>query len=239
MERNGTTRPGNAPRDVWYQCAGNLVPAYLQPVQLVPTQFPIPPIVVPQHLARNPADPRLLDETTSSQFRGLINNRGDCVALQSQYFARRHKNHDLSLDPEHRPDENFPADDPARQKMLVGQIFLAIRKKTGLLNGQAVRDDQGEPSLDPSGNILRQPDANTRRVDGMSDVKVEMLSWDILVSIIPQQAQWADLDLTPMSSPSTPSRTRMRVAYTVQSGLGPTASITSITRHSRSGSTGS
>ncbi|ROW01131.1 hypothetical protein VSDG_02835 [Cytospora chrysosperma] len=138
---------------------------------------------MPQHIAQAPPDPRLLDETKSNIFRGIISDRGDSVALQSQYFTQRRKNHELPQGPAHDPNEDFPTNVSPRQKVLVGQIFDAIRNKTGLLNGRPVRDDQGQLALDGSGNVLRKPDANTKRVDELADVKVEMLCWDILYGI--------------------------------------------------------
>lgn len=181
---SSNTRPDNQLESWQYnERQSNLVPAHQQPVQLVPTQFPILPIVMPQHIAQAPPDPRLLDETKSNIFRGIISDRGDSVALQSQYFTQRRKNHELPQGPAHDPNEDFPTNVSPRQKVLVGQIFDAIRNKTGLLNGRPVHDDQGQLALDGSGNVLRKPDANTKRVDELADVKVEMLCWDILVSL--------------------------------------------------------
>lgn len=183
MEPNNNIRPGNQLDGSQHnQRLSSLLPAHLRPVRLVSTRFPIPLIVVPQHIAQNPLDPRLLDETKSSQFRGMISDRGDSVALQRQYYTQRRKYHELPQGPAHDPNEDFPTNDSARQKMLVGQIFQAIRNKAGLLDVRPVRDDQGQPVFDGNGNILKKPDTNTKRVDEMTDIKVEMLSWDILVS---------------------------------------------------------
>ncbi|KUI63507.1 hypothetical protein VM1G_10239 [Cytospora mali] len=155
-------------------------PQYQQ-VQLIPSQFPLPPMVRLQHLSQNPPDPRLWDQRKSNDFRGVVRDYNDAVALQQQYFTQRHDNH--AQLPSHNPSREFPQSDPARQKALVGQIFKAIRNKNGLLNGQAVRDDQGRVAFDTSGKILRKPDANTKRIDELPDVKLELLCWSILMGI--------------------------------------------------------
>ncbi|KUI54529.1 hypothetical protein VP1G_01940 [Cytospora mali] len=157
-------------------------PQYQQ-VQLIPSQFPLPPMVVLQHLSQNPPDPRLWDQTKSNDFRGVVRDYNDAVALQHEYFNQRHNNHDYPPIPSHDPSQDFPQNDPARQKALVGQIFKAIRNKNGLLNGQAVRDDHGQAIFDASGKILRKPDANTKRIDELPDVKLELLCWSILIGI--------------------------------------------------------
>lgn len=125
---------------------------------------------------------RLDDPLVSENFRGEIRDINDYFTLSTAFAAQRKEDHKiapLSQD----PDKNFPHNDPAKQRELVGRLFEAMRNQVGILDGTVKKDANKQVMSDANGEPVMRDNVIIRRVRDETNIRLELLAWGLLVSL--------------------------------------------------------
>lgn len=119
-----------------------------------------------------PPPGQLLDHPhRGNQFQGLVQNSAHAYSLMAQRSLRVPVEFPSTLE------GDFPYGDDDKQKALVGQIFLAIRSMSGIYDWKFKRNKNGD--------FIPEPDLNAIAIIELTDIHVELLAWQILVSNYP------------------------------------------------------
>ncbi|KAK2600821.1 hypothetical protein N8I77_010328 [Diaporthe amygdali] len=102
--------------------------------------------------------------------------------LSAAFSAQRKEGHTiapLSRD----PDENFPDDDPNKQRQLAGRLFNAMRNRINVLDGTIMKDANKQVILDANGEPRKSENNTIRRVCNEPNIRLEMVAWGPLLAI--------------------------------------------------------
>lgn len=124
---------------------------------------------------------RLDDPLVSEDFRGEIRDINDYVTLSALFAAQRKEGHEISPLSQD-PNKNFPDNDPAKQKQLVGRLFEAMRNQIDILDGTVKKDANKQVIRDENGEPVRRDSGTARRMRDEPNIRLEMLAWGLLVS---------------------------------------------------------
>lgn len=124
---------------------------------------------------------RLDDPLVSEDFRGEIRDINDYTALSAAFAARRKQDHEIaSLSQD--SNKNFPNNDPAKQRQLVGRLFEAMRNQIDILDGTVKKDKDKQVVRDVNGEPVMRMNATIRRTRDEPNIRLELLAWGLLVS---------------------------------------------------------
>lgn len=124
---------------------------------------------------------RLDDPLVSEDFRGEIRDINDYTALSAAFAARRKQDHEIaSLSQD--SNKNFPDNDPAKQRQLVGRLFEAMRNQIDILDGTVKKDKDKQVVRDLNGEPVMRMNATIRRTRDEPNIRLELLAWGLLVS---------------------------------------------------------
>lgn len=124
---------------------------------------------------------RLDDPLVSEDYRGQIRDINDYHNLMDYFAAQRKDEHEIAPLSED-PDENFPDNDPAKQRELVGRLFEAMRNQTDIMDGTVKKDENKQVVRDANGEPVKRENAIIRRMREETNTRLELLAWTLLVS---------------------------------------------------------
>lgn len=124
---------------------------------------------------------RLDDPLVSEDFRGEIRDINDYNALSAVFAARRKEDHEIATLSQD-PNKNFPDNDPVKQRQLVGRLFEAMRNQIDILDGTIKKDKDKQVIRDVNGEPVKRENATIRRTREETNIRLEMLSWGLMVS---------------------------------------------------------